>query len=92
MCQTIKPLHDMVVITDEPAQHDSIIEVIDSRPSNQGSVIAVGPGRQLGNGRRSPMTVTPGDRVLIGRYAGYRYETDTGTIRLIDINDIVAVL
>ena len=82
----------MVVITDEPAQHDSIIEVIDSRPSNQGSVIAVGPGRQLGNGRRSPMTVTPGDRVLIGRYAGYRYETDTGTIRLIDINDIVAVL
>ncbi len=92
MCETIKPLHDMVVITDEKPQQTSCIEVVDSRPSNQAEVIATGPGRILKNGRRAPMQVKPGDRVLVGRYAGYRYELASGTVRMVDVNEIMAIL
>lgn len=92
MCQTLKPLHDMVVVTFEKAKTDSSLIVIENKPSNQATVLAVGPGRVLKNGRRMPMAVSPGDRVLVGRYAGYEYELDSGPVRLIDIHDIQAIL
>ena len=82
----------MVVITDEAATHDCSLVVIDGRPSDRATVIAVGPGRILKNGRNAPMSVKKGDRVMVGRYAGYRYELDSGPVRLVDINEIVAVI
>lgn len=93
MCKMLKPIADNVVVTDErPAKTSNTIAVIDSRPSNQATVLAVGKGRVLGNGRRAPMFVQPGDRVLLGRYAGYRYELDDKTVRILSINDVQAIL
>lgn len=92
MCQTLKPLEDRVIVTDEISTTDSVIEVIDTRPSNQATVISVGPGRMLKNGTRAPMGIKPGDRVMIGRYAGFRYELDSKTVRIIHEADIQGVL
>jgi chaperonin GroES len=35
-----------------------------------GEVLAVGPGRIDDNGKRLPMDVKPGDRVLYAKYSG----------------------
>ena len=35
-----------------------------------GTVVAVGPGKLAKSGKRMPLEVRPGDRVVIGRYLG----------------------
>ena len=93
MLETLKPISDNIVVTDEkPENTSSLLQVIDSRPSNQATVLAVGEGRVLKNGKRAPMMVKPGDRVLLGRYAGFRYELEHATVRLLSINDVQAIL
>lgn len=92
MSETLKPIGDNLVVTDEKAGTESVLEIVDSRPSNQATVLAVGEGRVLKNGKRVPMFVKPGDRVLLGRYAGFRYELDNATVRLLSINDVLAIL
>ena len=44
--------------------------------ASEGVVIAVGPGRQLDDGKISQMHVTVGDTVLWGKYAGSETEFD----------------
>ncbi|WP_161599116.1 GroES family chaperonin [Alteromonas sp. RKMC-009] len=92
MCQTLKPLEDRIIISDDARENDSIIEVTDKRPSNIATVLAVGPGRVLKNGRRAPVGVSVGDKIFISCYAGYRYELDSGTVRIIHEADVQAVL
>ena len=93
MSETLKPIGDNLVVTDEkPENSSSVLDVIDSRPSNQATVLAVGEGRVLKNGKRAPMIVKVGDRVLLGRYAGFRYELADPTVRLLSINDVQAIL
>lgn len=92
MSETLKPIGDNLVVTDEKTVMSSVLEVIDSRPSNLATVLAVGEGRVLKNGKRAPMIVKPGDRVLLGRYAGFRYELADTTVRLLSINDVQAIL
>ncbi|MBU2979015.1 hypothetical protein [Alteromonas sp. C1M14] len=92
MCQTLKPLDDRIIISDDPRENESFIEVIDKRPSTTATVLAVGPGRVLKNGRRAPMGVSVGDKIFISCYAGFRYELETGTVRIIHEADVQAVL
>ena len=92
MSQILKPLEDRIIISDDVRENNSIIEVIDSRPSTTATVLAVGPGRVLKHGQRAPMGVNVGDRVHISCYAGFRYELDTGTVRIIHEADVLGVL
>jgi chaperonin GroES len=69
----IKPLHDRVLIREavdsrEKKTSSGIIipvTVNDDKPSKQGEVIAVGPGRTEDGALIAP-TVKPGDKVLFG--------------------------
>lgn len=92
MSEILKPLHDMVILTFEKKQTDSSVIVVEDKPSNQATVLAVGPGRVLTNGKRMPMPLIKGDRVLVGRYAGYQYELSDGPVRVVNLQDIQAVL
>jgi chaperonin GroES len=42
----------------------------------EGKVVAVGAGRLDENGKRIPMEVKAGDRVLVGKYAGTEVKLD----------------
>ena len=42
----------------------------------EGKVVAVGAGRLDDNGKRIPLEVKAGDRVLIGKYAGTEIKID----------------
>ncbi len=70
----IRPLHDRVLVkrieTQEQVRGGIIIPDTAKEKPQEAEVIAVGPGKLLEDGKRSPMDVKTGDRVLMGKYSG----------------------
>jgi chaperonin GroES len=58
----------------------------------KGKVIAVGPGRKDDDGKRIPMDVVEGDRVLYARYSGVEVKLDDKKYLILKESDILAVL
>ena len=42
----------------------------------EGEVLSAGPGKMMADGKRSPMDIKAGDRVLFRKYAGAEIEED----------------
>ena len=57
----------------------------------QGEVIAVGPGRTE-DGKRVPMEVKAGDKVLYGKYSGTEVTIDGVQLLILRESDILAVV
>ena len=70
----INPLGDRVVV--EPQKNESgktksglyLPETADKERPEQGTVIAVGPGKMTDQGKKIPMGVKKGDKVLFTKY------------------------
>lgn len=92
-----KPLNDRVIV--EPLEGEEMTaagiyvpETAKERPQ-EGTVLAVGPGRLLDSGERAPMEVRTGDRVLFARYAGTEFKVDGDKRYLIlGERDILAIV
>jgi chaperonin GroES len=73
MTVQITPLHDRVLVRrleeQETAKGGIIIPDTAKEKPQQGEVIAVGAGK-FEEGKRIPLDVKPGDRILIGKYTG----------------------
>ena len=71
---TVKPLYDRILVkrvdTQESVRGGIIIPDTAKEKPMEGQVIAVGSGRVQDDGKVQPLQVKPGDRVLIGKYAG----------------------
>ena len=76
----VKPLSDRVLIkrVDVKEQVKGGIIIPDSAKEKplEGEVVAVGPGKLDDDGKRVEMSVTAGDRVLVGKYAGTEIKLD----------------
>ena len=57
-----------------------------------GKVIAVGPGKLLDSGKRGEMSVSIGDEVFYGKYAGTEIDVGTDTYVVIRENDLLAIV
>ena len=70
----LRPLHDRVVIRriEEQEQKVGTLYIPDTAKEKpqEGEVIAVGDGRILEDGKRMPLDLKVGDRVLFGKYSG----------------------
>ena len=91
-----RPLHDRVLlrrIEEKEAVKGGIIipDTAKEKPM-EGEVIAVGPGKMMEDGKRSPMEVKAGDRVLIGKYAGTEIKIDDQEYVIMREEEILAVL
>ena len=70
----IKPLGDRVVIETAREKEGKtksglyLPETVDKERPEQGTVIAVGPGKQDKEGKRTPVGVKKGDKVLFTKY------------------------
>jgi chaperonin GroES len=58
----------------------------------EAEVVAVGPGKPDDSGKRQPMTVKDGDRVLIGKYAGTDITLDEEEHTIVDEDSILAII
>lgn len=89
----IAPLGDKVIVVDDPVKKKTkggILLPLKAQTSVKATVIAVGPGKFLGNGKRHVLSVKVGDRVLASK-GGLPIEQDGQKARLVDIQDIIAV-
>jgi chaperonin GroES len=67
-------LHDRVLIRrieeQETVKGGIIIPDTAKEKSQEGEVVAFGPGKMLENGSTVPLEVKEGDRILFGKYSG----------------------
>ena len=93
---SIRPLHDRVVVkrieTQEQVRGGIIIPDTAKEKPQEAEVIAVGPGKINDDGKRSPMDVKKGDRILIGKYSGSEIKIDNEELVIVREDEILAVL
>ncbi len=93
---SVRPLHDRVIVDrlDEGEQQIGGIIIPDSAKEKpqQGTVVAVGQGRVAKDGKRVPLDVKPGDRVLFGKYSGQEIRLDGKDLFIMKEEDVLAVI
>ena len=60
--------------------------------TNEGLVVAVGPGARTDAGETVPMSVTVGDKVLLPEFGGSKIEVDGEEFQMFRETDLVARL
>jgi chaperonin GroES len=69
----LKPLGDKIVVKPIPRVKSNIIEVIMDEKDNMGTVVAVGSGKKLANGKREPMPIEVGSFIRFGHMGNDEY-------------------
>jgi chaperonin GroES len=92
----IRPLHDRLLVRriEQPEQVRGGIVIPDTAKEKpqEAEVIAVGPGKLDEEGCRMPMDVRPGDRVLIGKYAGTDVKIADEDLVILREEDVLALI
>jgi len=89
----LKPLDDRLVVQPSDATEKTAGGILlpDSakQKPQQGTVIAVGPGRLMDNGTRAPLAVKIGDVVLYGKYSGSDVEVGNVEYKILRESDVL---
>lgn len=92
----LKPLGSNTVVRPTPREEMTksgivLPDTAKERPQ-EGTVVAVGPGRILDDGSRESMEVSAGQRILFQKYAGTEFKIDDEELLILKQNDILAVI
>ena len=92
----LRPLADRLIV--EPIEQEEktasgiiLPETAKEKPQ-EGTVLAVGPGRKDEEGKPIPMDVKEGDRVLYAKYAGTEVKLEDKKYLILKESDILAIL
>jgi len=94
---TIRPLSDHILI--EPVKEEEktkagifLPDTASKEKSEEGKVIATGPGKMTDEGKIIPMSVKPGDKVLFTKYGPNKIKVDDKEYLIAREDDILAVI
>lgn len=94
MAIKLQPLGDRVVV--QPSKEEEVTkggiilpDTAKEKPQ-RGVIIAVGPGRLDEEGKRIPMEVKKGDKVIYSKYAGSEIKQDDEEVLILRESDILA--
>ena len=91
----VSPLADRVVVKalEETEQMRGGLYIPDTAKEKpqQGEIVAVGPGR-FDEGKRVPMELKVGDKVLYGKYSGTEVTIDGENLLILRESDVLAVI
>jgi chaperonin GroES len=92
----VRPLHDRIIVhrLEEGEQQIGRIIIPDTAKEKpqQGTVIAVGKGKTNDNGKRIPLDVNAGDRILFGKYSGQEIKLDGEEYLIVKEDEVLAVI
>jgi chaperonin GroES len=92
----IRPLHDRLIVKrmeeEERTKGGIIIPDNAKEKPQEGEVVAVGSGKVLEDGKRAPLEIKKGDRVLFGKYSGSEIKIDGGEYLMMKEEDILGVI
>jgi len=93
--EKVNPLSDRVVVRalEETEQMRGGLYIPDTAKEKpqQGEIIAVGPGK-FEDGKRVPMEVKVGDKVLYGKYSGTEVTIDNNQYLILRESDVLAII
>jgi len=92
----VRPLHDRVIVEriEESEQRVGGIIIPDTAKEKpqRGKVVAVGNGKVTEEGKRVPLDVKSGDRILFGKYSGNEVKIDGDDYLILREEDVLAIL
>jgi chaperonin GroES len=92
----VRPLHDRIIVhrLEEGEQQIGRIIIPDTAKEKpqQGTVIAAGNGRVKDDGKRIPLDVKAGDRILFGKYSGQEIKLDGEEYLIVKEDEVLAVI
>lgn len=92
----IRPLHDRVIVErvdeDETTKGGIIIPDTAKEKPVEGKVVAVGDGKVADDGKKIPLEVKAGDKVLFGKYAGTEIQIEGEEHIIMREDDIIAIV
>ena len=93
---TFRPLGDRVLVrrVEEEAKTKGGIIIPDTAKEKpqEGEVVAVGPGARDEDGKRIPMDVKAGDRILFGKWSGTEVKIDGEDLIIMKESDILGTV
>ena len=92
----IRPLHDRLLVErleDREVKKGGIIipDTAKEKPQ-EGKVIAVGNGKVNDDGKKLPLDVKTGDKILFGKYSGSEVKLDDKEYLILREDDVLAIL
>ncbi|MGD8702417.1 MAG: co-chaperone GroES [Desulfosarcina sp.] len=92
----VKPLNDRVLVVrveeEQKTKGGIIIPDTAKEKPMEGEVVGAGPGKLDDNGKRTPLDIKTGDRVLFSKYAGTEIKIDGIEHLFMREDDILAVI
>jgi chaperonin GroES len=92
----LRPLNDRVVIRptgrEEMTKSGNLLPDTAKEKPQEGEVLAVGPGGIDSDGKRTPMDVKQGQKVLFAKYAGTEFKIDDEELLIVSQKDILAIV
>jgi len=93
----VKPLNDRVLVTrldkkKEETRGGIIIPDTAKEKPMEGKVVAVGKGRRLKDGKRVPLEIKVGDRILFGKYAGTEVKINDKEHMIIKEDEVLGII
>ena len=92
----VKPLQDRLVIKrleeEEKTKGGIIIPDAAKEKPQEGRVVAVGDGKMLESGKKAPLTVKPGDKILFGKYSGTEIKIDGEEHLIMSEDDVLGIV
>ena len=93
---TIRPLHDRIVVKREEEKElkkgGIIIPDTAKEKPQEGKVIAVGNGTVNDKGKKVPLDVKAGDKILFGKYSGSEVKIDDEEYVIMKEDDVLAII
>jgi chaperonin GroES len=96
MTTTLHPLHDRILVKrleeGEVRRGGLIIPDSAKEKPQEGKVLAVGQGTVAEDGKKTPLDVKAGDRVLFGKYSGSEVTLDGEEYLIMKEDDVLGIL
>ncbi len=92
----IRPLHDRILVTREEEKEVKkggiIIPDTAKEKPQEGKVVAVGNGKVNDEGKKVPLDVKAGDKILFGKYSGSEVKVDDHEYLIMKEEDVLAII
>jgi chaperonin GroES len=92
----VRPLHDRIMVErleeQEVRRGGIIIPDTAKEKPQEGKVIAVGNGKVNDEGKKVPLDVKAGDKILFGKYSGSEVKLDDEEYLILREEDVLAII
>jgi chaperonin GroES len=94
--RTLRPLEDRILVRPEEGEETTasgiVIPDTAKEKPQEGTVLAVGPGKRSDAGDIIPMDVKEGDRVVYSKYGGTEFKLDGEDLLILSARDVLAIV